>query len=237
MSVSDELLLGRIAVNLGYLRPDQVEECLRLQAESSRPIGRLLVEKGFLTAAQLEKVLDVQHRNAETIDPETRRRKEASLFGKLAVREGYVTQDQLTECLNLQRVAGETRTLGEILVHRGYLTTRQVHEILGKQVKRTMTCPPCRLTFTVITMSGGKNARCPRCRGPLTEIHEAGASIPDAEFATGIFRLSDLQPVLESRPPVSATCVICDTRFEGRSDAAGRVRCPSCKSSFVSRPQ
>lgn len=230
----NDLLLGRIAVEMGLAKASQVEECIRLQQKTRRPLGLLLVEKGYIKPEHLDRILEEQSRRLSIVDPLTQRRKEAALFGKLAVREGYVTSEAMNECLALQAREGETRTLGEILVERGYLTGRQVQELLGKQSKRIMQCTPCRLRFTVVTLSEGKNARCPRCKNPLAEAKEGPVST-DAEFTTQVMKAVQLPPPPSARPTIRTTCVVCESGFEASPDATGRLRCPVCKSSFVPR--
>ncbi|HEV3029729.1 MAG TPA: hypothetical protein VG457_19275, partial [Planctomycetota bacterium] len=52
----------------------------------------------------------------------------------------------------------------------------------------------------------------------------------DAEISTR--RLPVIPP--PAGPTVDLVCILCDHVFKGRVDAAGRVRCPSCQSSFRS---
>jgi hypothetical protein len=69
----------------------------------------------------------------------------------------------VNQCLRLQAEPGESRSLGEILVAKGFLTPIQVKEILNKQLKKIMSCPACKLSFTVLTLSEGKRIDCPKC--------------------------------------------------------------------------
>jgi uncharacterized paraquat-inducible protein A len=169
--------------------------------------------------------------------------KEALLFGKLAVREGLLTQEEVNECLREQARPGERRTLGEIMVAHGSLTTAQVHKLLGKQQKRFMSCPSCKLSFTVLTLSQGIIVHCPRCKGPLREGKTPGSTRTDAEFATQVLQVvkaelpADIRPVTRVIPTaakqVKAICVICDSVFEGALDSTGRLRCSSCHATFT----
>ncbi|MBI2898932.1 MAG: hypothetical protein HYY17_01995 [Planctomycetes bacterium] len=235
MGASNDLLLGRIAVELGYALPAQVEECIRTQEATRVPLGQILVDRGFVTKEQLGRIVAEQERRLNALDPATQRRKEAVLFGKLASREGYVTVEAVNECLALQARPGEQRTLGEILVGRGYLTTRQVQDLLKKQLKKIMQCERCRLRFTVLTLTEGKNARCPKCKGPLVEVQKTDNVKTDAEFTTTILKAvqGPAGPVLRPVATVKTTCVVCEAGFEAAQDETGRVRCPLCKSSFV----
>ena len=248
MPASSELLFGKIAVLQNLCSQAQVDECARLQLQLQSPhqpapkLGELLVEKGYLTRLQADEVVAIQKRNLDLVDPMVKKRKEAVLFGKLAVREGLATQEELHECLALQAQPGERRTLGEIMVATGCLTAVQVKELLGRQLKRIMSCPACRLSFTVLTLSEGKRIDCPKCRGPLQDGKPTDSTRTDAEFATQVLRAvkaglpvsktdSRVIPAPSSR--IQVVCVVCDQAFQAPLDTTGRVRCPACHSTFT----
>ena len=145
----------------------------------------------------------------------------------------------MEECLAIQKMSEQPPALGDILLYKGYLTAAQLRDLLGQQQKRVMGCPECKLSFTVLTLSQGRSAKCPRCRGPLGETPPGGPTRTDAEIATQ--RLKVPLPAGGVTPEKTGkakrmTCVICDHEFEGRPDASRRVRCPSCQSTFTSRP-
>jgi uncharacterized paraquat-inducible protein A len=157
-------------------------------------------------------------------------RNEDLLLGKLAVRERICTQQQIDECLQMQSMTGSTAPLGDLLLFKGYLTPIQLKDLLSKQHKKLMNCPSCSHSFTVLTLSDGRTARCPRCKGPLVESGPDGPTRTDAEVATGRIRV--LEP--KAGPKFSHVCIICDESFEEAVDAGGRVRCPGCQSTFTS---
>jgi len=157
-------------------------------------------------------------------------RSEDLLLGKLAVREHLCSQEQIDECLRAQATGRETAPLGDILLYKGYLNEAQIKELLSRQHKKVLFCPSCMLTFTVLTLSDGKSARCPKCKGPLGEPPAGAPSHSDAEFSTR--RVPVLAP--PSGPTVDLVCVICDHAFQGTVDPSGRVRCPACQSTFRS---
>ncbi len=251
MPASRELLFGKICVGRGFCTQAQVDECLKLQLQMQSPhrtapkLGELLIERGHMTAIQRDQVLKVQRENLDLVDPLVKKRKEATIFGKLAVREKAATEDQVNECLRLQAREGETRSLGEIMISKGYVTDVQVKALLGKQLKRIMGCPACRLSFTVLSLSEGKQIDCPRCKGPLREGKPTDSTRTDAEFATQVMRAvkaglpSPAGPPPEPRPSarrIKTNCVICDTGFEAVLGPDGRVGCPSCHTTFTPRP-
>ncbi len=48
---------GVIAVRMGYIKPNDVQELLNKQRSCRRPIGEILVEMGVVTADQLQREL------------------------------------------------------------------------------------------------------------------------------------------------------------------------------------
>src|SRR5204862_7594890 len=95
----------------------------------------------FITEDQHSEILSIQRRNLSVIDPVSKVSKEATLIGRLAVREKLMTEKDVNLCLKLQAKEGEQRTLGEIMVEQGFLSSAQVKSLLGKQQKRIMSCP------------------------------------------------------------------------------------------------
>ena len=250
MPASGDLLFGKIALAEKFCTQAQVDECTRLQLQLQSPhqpaprLGDLLLEKGYLTAEQHARILEIQRQNLDLVDPLVKKRKESVLFGKLAIKQGLVTPDEVNQCLRLQAEPGETRSLGEILVAKGFLTAIQVKEILNKQLKKIMSCPSCALSFTVLTLSEGKRIDCPKCKGPLRDGKPTDSTRTDAEFATQVMRSvkAGLPPVGTPSPAKGPTekrrkceCVICDAAFDAALDASGRVQCPSCYTTFTPR--
>ncbi len=247
MPSDNDLLFGKIALSQGYCSRAQVDECVQMQSsgEADAAVGELLLFKGYITSPQHAQVLEIQKRNLQARAPESQASKEAGLIGKLAVREGLLSEDEVHECLRAQAKEGEKRTLGEIMIEHGYLTVAQVKDLLGKQQKRLMNCLPCNLSFTVLSLSQGNQVKCPRCKNPLREGKATESTRTDAEFATTVLRIvkSEVPPAV--RPPtrvispsakrVNTLCIICGAVFDGAIDSTGRLRCPSCNSSFTPR--
>jgi DNA-directed RNA polymerase subunit RPC12/RpoP len=241
----NELLLGKIILEKGFCTQAHIDRCLAIQAarHDGTPLGRVLVSEGFITEEQHSEALAIQRRNMSAVDPLLKKQKESVLFGKLAVREGLISEEEANKCLRQQALEGEKRSLGEIMVAKGCLTSEQVKDLLSKQQKRIMSCPVCRLCFTVLTISKGKKIACPRCKGPLVEGKPSDSTRTDAEFATKVLRAAkrEVPPgsMAESRVirpeavQVEAVCLICDQPFFGYLDSTGRARCPSCHATFV----
>ena len=86
MPADEDLLFGKLAISEGYCTQAQIYECIRMQSysKSNTALGELLLFKGHLTAAQHDKILEIQKQNLKAVDPVSKMRKEAALFGKLA---------------------------------------------------------------------------------------------------------------------------------------------------------
>ncbi len=247
MPANEDLLFGKIAVAKGYCTQAQIDECTLMQTyeDSPPPVGDILLYKGYITSEQHQDVLATQMKELSSEDPATKAPKEAVLFGRLAVREKLISMEQLNECLRLQGQEGETRSIGEVMVARGYLTSEQVKNLLSRQLKRIMACPTCKLSFTVLSLSEAKKVNCPRCKQPLQEAEAEAPTRTDAEFSTMVLRTvkagipSPVKPTTRQMPAMAktlkTTCVICDKDFEGPLDSTGRVRCPACHTTFTPR--
>ncbi len=245
MPSDSDLLFGKIVVNRGFCTQAQIDAAVAIQSalKDRPPLGRILVDEGRITEDQHSQVLAFQRENMKAIDPLLKKQREAILFGKLAVKEGLLIEAEANECLREQAAAGEKRSLGEIMVERGFLTAGQVKDLLAKQQKKIMSCPVCRLSFTVLTISQAKQVDCPRCKGPLVDGKPTDSTRTDAQFATQILRAakgaappgsqSDTRVVPAHAVKIKVTCIVCDDPFEGPVDSTGRVRCPSCQTLFV----
>lgn len=245
MPANEDLLFGKIAVSRGFCKQEQIDECVQIQALDSSPpaLGDILLFKNYITSEQHREVIKLQLERMQAEDPLGKLPKESILFGKLAVREKLMTQEQANQCLREQGRPGETRSIGEIMIAKGYLDADQVKDLLSRQLKRILWCPVCKLSFTVFSISGGKKVDCPKCKGLLQEGKPGGSTGTDAEFATQVVRAvkvgvppsvrDSTRVVPVTAKPVKATCVICDTAFEAPLDTTGRLRCPSCNSTFT----
>jgi uncharacterized paraquat-inducible protein A len=160
---------------------------------------------------------------------------EESDLGRQAVLRGLCTADQLEECLRLRSSRRPPPPLGDLLLYKGYLTPPQLEDLRSRR-KKTMACPRCALTFTVLTRSDGSSARCTRCQGPLTDRGTEGRVPTDGRITTR--RVQAAPPPVEAPAAgkkVTMVCVICESGFDWAPDASGRVRCPSCGSTFSAR--
>ena len=243
MGADHDLLFGRIALNRKFCTQAQLDECVAIQARSRDrvAIGHILKSEGFITEDQHSEVLAIQRKNMMAVDPVQKLSKETILLGKLAVRERYMSERDVNLCLRLQAKEGEKRSIGEVMVEQGYLTPEQLKRLLAKQHKKIMSCPQCKLSFTVLTISQAKVISCPRCKGPLKEGKPSDSVRTDAQLDTAVSRRirKEGAPPAAPAPAPSASvrmlkmkCPICSVDFTEPVDSKGRVDCPSCFSSF-----
>ncbi len=183
--------MGQIALHEGYLTPDRLEECLRIQssADPPRKLGAILLEKGYLTNEQLAAVMEIQRLRLEAIlaDPER-----GGLFGQIALRLGYVTQLHLDECLRQQQEqsrSGAPVLLGQLFLRKGYLTTDQFMEILRRQRKDVVKCPGCDTFYDSRDRPAGAKFVCARC-GTVVQIPypQTDVRIPGQDTRVGLLR-------------------------------------------------
>ena len=55
------------------------------------------------------------------------------LLGKIAVRMNIITEEKLTQCLTIQESGPNSKSLGEILLAKGYLNSAQLNKVLEVQ--------------------------------------------------------------------------------------------------------
>jgi hypothetical protein len=199
MGANNRLLVGQIAVELGFLTREQLQECIDLQAGQvqPKPIGTLLVENGFLPQERLATVLEEQKRRLQESLPYAPTQRGAIAFGRLIVERGLVKQEQVNEALRAQQDLadrGIRKRLGELLVEAGHLSAEAVPDILKAQGKVLMACTFCGAHFNVlITIAEGYPCR--KCGMPLDQ-------------KTGIVSADEtayLLPAVDPRPRGPAT--------------------------------
>jgi len=242
VGADQDLLFGKIALNRKFVTQAQLDECIAIQARDRDrlAIGHILKSEGYITEEQHSEVLSIQRKNLAAVDPVQKLSKETILLGKLAVRERLMTERDVNFCLRLQAKEGEKRSIGEVMVEQGFLTPEQLKRLLAKQHKKIMSCPTCKLSFTVLTISQSKVVPCPRCKGPLKEGKPSESVRTDAQVDTAVSRRIRKEntpaptpaPAAASLRMLKMKCPICSVDFNEPVDSKGRVDCPSCYSSF-----
>ncbi|MEK7866032.1 MAG: hypothetical protein AAB434_05070, partial [Planctomycetota bacterium] len=145
MDSPKEVLIGRLAVERGFISEEELVQALEAQASMGAvPIGELLVQLNLLNRQQLSQLVATQRENLSAPSPYTQGKEVAAdLLGKHAVDLGLLSPEQLKETIREQGVLarrGKPMRLGELLVEKGFLSVEQVEQLLGKQGKRLMRC-------------------------------------------------------------------------------------------------
>ena len=71
MPASDDLLVGKIALQLKYIDRKQLDECVRIQESGTPklPLGEILRSRDYIDPAQLERILQIQKKNLSAPAP------------------------------------------------------------------------------------------------------------------------------------------------------------------------
>jgi hypothetical protein len=194
MGSRNRLLVGQIAIELGFVTKEQLQECIDHQAGQvqAKPIGTLLIESGFLTQERLAAVIEEQKKRLQESLPYAPTQRGAVAFGRLLVERGLVKQEHVNEALRAQQDLadrGIRRRLGEMLVESEHLSPEAVPEILRIQGKVLMACTFCGAHFNVL-LTIAEGYPCRKCGMPL-------------DRKTGIVSADEtayLLPAIDSRP-------------------------------------
>jgi serine/threonine-protein kinase len=181
----DDFFLGHIVLERRTVSREGLLECLfqmsqERKAGIPRPLGVLLVSHGHLAQEDLDALLAERVLNAgsdATIS-------EAEV-GRLLVAAGLISKENIEECVRLQeeiRASGKTAPpLGELVVHRGYVTEGQVKRVLAYQKKVVFACGACGVRVSTLPPPPGSRYRCKKCGGMMTAVDaHAPASNADA---------------------------------------------------------
>lgn len=201
-----DVLFGKIAIERGFVTASQLARCISAQKTMDTPpaIGELLIQKDFITRQQLSEILDAQRRGLDEMDRIARQKKRDYLFGKIAAREGLATEREVNECVRDQaelEERGKFVALGELMLESGFLTPRQVQDVLSLQSKVIMGCPACGTQFNVTVIQKQDDVKCARC-GKELEVAECGASIRvNDSIVASVQRPGDVSAVSIVVPP------------------------------------
>jgi len=183
----DDFYLGRTALERKLVAREALLECLFQMSQerkngTPRPLGVLLVSRGILTQEELNDLLAARVSAAGAGAALS----EAEV-GKLLVAAGLISRENVEECVRLQeemRGSGKTAPpLGELVVHRGYVTDGQVRRVLAYQRKVVFACPTCGIRVNVAPPPPGSRYRCKKCSGILSAL-EAPPAPPSAGVLT-----------------------------------------------------
>jgi len=161
-----ERQLARIAVQRRYLTGTQLCLCVESRRTSSDPLEKIFVDRGFLTPEEVAELVHISR--SEPASP--------PMFGDVLRERGLASEMQIHEASELKaRLATQNihRYLGEILVERQVLSSRQVTEILEEQGKQSVECRGCGYRFNA---AHGQGYKCPECSRVIERVDESVAA-------------------------------------------------------------
>jgi predicted Ser/Thr protein kinase len=195
---SEDLFLGKKALDRKLITPAQLREAMTEQARSAVPegseaprLGDVFVSRNILTADQLSGLQEETARIVRgTVAPRD------SVLGRILVDNRTITNSQLLECLRTQDEvlrAGETvePRLGELLVQKGYASADEIRHALAVQEKTILTCTACGKRCNAAAYDPGRRYGCPSCKAELrpvpeqaeVSVHEETQDVPMAALS------------------------------------------------------
>ena len=133
-------LFGMIALSMGIISKEQLDECLEAQRESKKPrqLGDMMLERGDMTEEQVSEVLSIQEKMGDFARLQASESKGRKLIGEILVECAYIDEATLRHALKRQEILRETGIsprLGELLLAVGQLTREQLRKALAIQTK------------------------------------------------------------------------------------------------------
>jgi hypothetical protein len=131
-------LFGMIALSMGMIDKEQLDECLQLQqqAEEPRQLGEIMLTRGDLTEDQVNDIVAVQRRMGHVEDLPVVKTEGRKLIGQIMVEAAYIDEKALRSALRRQdilRQTGISPLLGELLIAVGRLTRQRLEKALALQ--------------------------------------------------------------------------------------------------------
>lgn len=172
--MSQDTLLGRIALNLKMITEEALFEAVLAQEYTHKPLGEILVDRRYITREQLHDLLRFQQEERQKMSTERKHVPGSIPLGQLLVDLNLITEYQLNECLRTQAKFSELGInpvphLGEILLRKGYISEEVLTAALQKQSHDIYFCPDC--NEELATPEKGKQLwQCGRCGAKIPEI-------------------------------------------------------------------
>ena len=116
MMSRENLLLGQLAVEEGYLSESQANTINREQRYSDKPFGAIGVQMGLLTTVQLDQLLELQNKRRVQV-------------GEALTRLSFISEDRLVQELRRFKAEAERPHIREVTLP-GYLNNHRVAEYL-----------------------------------------------------------------------------------------------------------
>jgi hypothetical protein len=126
----------------------------------------MLMAKGYLSEEQVRK-LRREHANARQQASNTMRSAVSlSRFARALIQAGAVVELEVMKASRDQeaeKAAGKSRSLGSILIERGFITRDAIEVIVADQIAKAPTCPKCTDFFLATRAAAGNLFECAGC--------------------------------------------------------------------------
>ncbi|MCK5342959.1 MAG: protein kinase, partial [Candidatus Heimdallarchaeota archaeon] len=164
----NEPKFGELAITLGYIRNDDLQQALAMQKDDENwGVGFLLVRLNKLTLEQVEEILyyqDVSFINVdEEIEPDD---SEQRRLGEFAVSSRAINYSDLLHALEqksrMKEIDGTEPTLGKVLVDLNLMTEEQLKLLLSKSGINVYQCQRCNRIYNVKSFTT-RDFCCPFC--------------------------------------------------------------------------
>ncbi|HYE99837.1 MAG TPA: hypothetical protein VEJ18_13045 [Planctomycetota bacterium] len=204
--MGNSLLVGQIALELGLLTKEKLQQGLDLQSSNPNPrqIGTVLVESGLLTPQQFQAVIAEQQRRLKESVPFAPGAKGEMTFGRLLVKGGHVTEEHVNEALRAQQdfaERGQRKRLGELLVEAERLKPEVVLAVLAQQGKALRACTFCGTHFNVLAAVADRFP-CRKCGMAMAET-TASLSAEDTAYLLPSVPPVEVRPTIPAPPPTT----------------------------------
>jgi len=170
MNKITDFLLGRIALEKGYVTKEELQDSLTFQERNpSRQLGWIMINRGYLSQEKLDELLSIQKKAIDTRLKGDIVDKDSVLFGRFLVQKDLITEYQLNECIRiLARMAelGITPVphMSQILMKRGYIDQKKLDMAELLQSEDLYSCPNCMKRLdTKIASKDQDTYTCPSC--------------------------------------------------------------------------
>ncbi|MEK7487685.1 MAG: protein kinase [Planctomycetota bacterium] len=172
ITIQDKIL-GKLAVRNNLISQMQLDECFQLitKSKTNRPLGVVMLSKGYITDDILEDLTKIQHKNEEQRELYLNRRMEDIILKKLILREKILSKPQIKSCIFEQQKLeelGQYLRLGQVMVRKKYLTTKEFLKLLETQKNLLFRCKNCEASFELVSALTGKKFRCANCETIIT---------------------------------------------------------------------
>ncbi|MBI3855976.1 MAG: protein kinase [Planctomycetes bacterium] len=198
---SEDLFLGKKALDRKLITPGQLREAMIEQARSAAPeggepprLGDVFVSRNMLSKEQLSGLQEETKRIVRgTVPPRD------STLGRILVENRTITHSQLLECLRSQDEilrSGHTvePRLGELLVQKGYATADEIRHALAVQEKTILSCSACGKRCNAASYDPARDYACPSCKAELRPLSSTPAEVSVQEQTQELDVHSDNPP-------------------------------------------